>query len=311
MAYEYKHSPPGTTGFRGSGRARRPEGPLSPGRRARAYAIDCEMIEVYLQDNNKLQQAVVSTGIVDESMEVILYARVRKPSSSIVVNDAFVRTSGGLIADYNKGLSIFSTRDVISRLVQEGAIIVGWQIDSDLRALGLEKSIPPEQIIDLAYKFVTTNGHRCKLAEAYRTVFRRNFLAHNAGDDAKVTMELYHYWNEAQKRQTVRVDLSFFCINWHCFKLSNTGMSRGDALWKFLRPRSTDREVLIEEDDGKNAYKLKYRQKADRDAYMLLVKKRLSEHKIYPIGKPLKVGNGKGTEVDFGVFRSHLYRVVR
>eukprot|EP00954_Amorphochlora_amoebiformis_P028972 1392480-Amorphochlora_amoeboformis.AAC.2 len=85
-------------------------------------------------------QAVVSTGIVDESMEVILYARVRKPSSSvrliprflnislpnpspsppptslppllspytselryeIVVNDAFVRTSGGLIADYNK-----------------------------------------------------------------------------------------------------------------------------------------------------------------------------------------------------------------
>eukprot|EP00954_Amorphochlora_amoebiformis_P028971 1392480-Amorphochlora_amoeboformis.AAC.1 len=92
MAYEYKHSPPGTTGFRGSGRARRPgnliceevvlgfiwelglcdelrkfirqrfmfsEGPLSPGRRARAYAIDCEMIEVYLQDNNKLQQVTV------------------------------------------------------------------------------------------------------------------------------------------------------------------------------------------------------------------------------------------------------------
>jgi len=277
---------------------------------AAAYAVDCEMIEVYMPDG-KLQQAVVSIGVVDLSLEVILYARVRKPANSVVVNDTFVKTTGKLSADYNKGLSIFSARDLITRLVLEGAFIVGWQIDSDLRALGLDKVIPPQQVVELTKLFMTTNGHKCKLTEAYRSVFRRNFAAHNAGDDAKVTMELYHYWKDTAKGEIVRFALKFYCVNWHCFKLGSIGMSRGDVLWKFLRPRSTDRQVVLEEDDGKNAYKLKFRQKTDRAAYLLLVKRRLQENKINPQGKPLKLAGGKGTEIDFGYFRSHVYEIVR
>eukprot|EP00466_Bigelowiella_natans_P017419 jgi/Bigna1/75165/fgenesh1_pg.33_\ len=260
--------------------------------------IDCEMIEVYMPDGN-LQRAVVSIGVVDVSMEVILYARVRKPANSVVVNDTFVKTAGGLSADYDKGLSIFSARELIQRLVQEGAIMVGWQIDNDLKALGMDKFMTPEK------------GPKPKLIEAYRTVFRRNFAAHNAGDDAKVTMELYHYWNEAAKGKIVKIDLNFYCITWHYFKLSSTGLSRGDVLWQFLRPRTNDREVVLEEDDGKNAYKLKFRQKADRDAYMLLIKRRLEENNIHPQGKPQRVAGGRGTEMNFGFFRSHLYEIVR
>mmetsp|Transcript_39741 Transcript_39741/g.66572 ORF Transcript_39741/g.66572 Transcript_39741/m.66572 type:complete len:381 (-) Transcript_39741:194-1336(-) len=280
------------------------------GKKASAYAIDCEMIEVYMPDGN-LQRAVVSIGVVDVSMEVILYARVRKPANSVVVNDTFVKTAGGLSADYDKGLSIFSARELIQRLVQEGAIMVGWQIDNDLKALGMDKVVPAQQIVDLTTKFMTANGHKCKLIEAYRTVFRRNFAAHNAGDDAKVTMELYHYWNEAAKGKIVKIDLNFYCITWHYFKLSSTGLSRGDVLWQFLRPRTNDREVVLEEDDGKNAYKLKFRQKADRDAYMLLIKRRLEENNIHPQGKPQRVAGGRGTEMNFGFFRSHLYEIVR
>eukprot|EP00471_Norrisiella_sphaerica_P009391 CAMPEP_0184501776 /NCGR_PEP_ID=MMETSP0113_2-20130426/48517_1 /TAXON_ID=91329 /ORGANISM="Norrisiella sphaerica, Strain BC52" /LENGTH=356 /DNA_ID=CAMNT_0026890657 /DNA_START=99 /DNA_END=1169 /DNA_ORIENTATION=- len=275
-----------------------------------AYAVDCEMIVVYMPDG-KLQQAVVSIGVVDEGMEVILYARVRKPANSMVVNDTFVKTAGGLTADYDKGLSIFSARELVTRLVQEGATIVGWQIDNDLKALGVDRVVPTHQIVDLTKQFVTANGHKCKLIEAYRSVFRRNFPAHNAGDDAKVTMELYHYWNEAAKGQIVRIDLNFFCINWHYFKLGSTGMSRGDVLWKFLRPRTNDRDVVIEEDDGKNAYKLKFRLKADRDAYVLMVKRRLEENNIFPQGKLIRVAGGRGTEIDFGFFRSHVYEIVR
>mmetsp|Transcript_1991 Transcript_1991/g.3778 ORF Transcript_1991/g.3778 Transcript_1991/m.3778 type:complete len:369 (-) Transcript_1991:707-1813(-) len=303
----------GRSSLRGIGRknqSRQGRGVSPQSKKVSAYAVDCEMIEVYMQDG-KVQQAVVSIGVVDESMEVILYARVRKPANSVVVNDTFVRTAGGLTADYDKGLSIFSARDLIQRLVQDGATLVGWQIDNDLKALGVDKVVPVDQIVDLTRQFVTTNGHKCKLIEAYRTVFRRNFPAHNAGDDAKVTMELYHYWNEAAKGQIVKIDLNFYCINWHYFKLGSIGMSRGDVLWKFLRPRTNDRDVVIEEDDGKNAYKLKFRLKADRDAYVLLVKRRLEDNKIFPHGKPVRVAGGRGTEMDFGHFRSHVYDVVR
>lgn len=311
----------GRGGGRGRGGVFPPRRRRSPGRPPvqRAYAIDCEMVEVVSSAQASMygqaavaHRAVVSIGVVDESMEVILYARVRKPATATVVNDTFARTKGGLTADWSKGLSIFSARDLLQRLVQEGALIVGWQIDSDLKALGMERTIPPEQVVDLTNHFQTTNGHKCKLQEAYSTVFRRAFSAHNAGDDAKVTMELYHYWKEAARSQTVKIDLSFYAVTWHSFgALTELKLSRGDVLWKFLRPVTNDREVVLEDDDGKNAYKLRFRQREDRDAYLHVVQRRLKAEQINPVGAAVRLEGSRGTELNFRYFRSHKYEIKR
>ena len=49
-------------------------------------------------------------------------------------------------------------------------------------------------IVVFSEQFVTTNGNKCQLGEAYEYIFQRPAVAHDACDDAKMTMELYHHW---------------------------------------------------------------------------------------------------------------------
>ena len=61
-------------------------------------------------------KALVSIGIVDEQLEVMLYCRVAKPLGSRVVDDSFVRTIGGLGGDWSRGMPYFQVRDCVRTL---------------------------------------------------------------------------------------------------------------------------------------------------------------------------------------------------
>ena len=94
-------------------------------------------------------KALVSIGIVDEQLEVMLYCRVAKPLGSRVVDDSFVRTIGGLGGDWSRGMPYFQVRDCVRDLVNSGASLVGWAIHNDLEGLGLAAEVPKQQQIEL------------------------------------------------------------------------------------------------------------------------------------------------------------------
>ena len=83
------------------------------------------------------RKVTVSVGIVDERLETILYARVMKPRGSHVTDDSFVRTTGGLRPDWDRGVHISVAQELVRRFAETGGgVLVGWQLDSDLSALG-------------------------------------------------------------------------------------------------------------------------------------------------------------------------------
>jgi hypothetical protein len=69
-------------------------------------------------------------------LESLLYARVAVPASAAVVDDSFARTTGGLHADWSKGLPLASAAALVRDMIRSAGVLVGWQVDSDLDALG-------------------------------------------------------------------------------------------------------------------------------------------------------------------------------
>ena len=67
-------------------------------------------------------------------------------------------------------------------------MLVGWQIDGDLAGLRLDELNQDLRVLDLSDFIQTQSNTKCQLAEAYQEVFRRSLTAHNACDDAKMTM---------------------------------------------------------------------------------------------------------------------------
>jgi len=176
-----------------------------------AYALDCEFITVRSRGVEK--RAVVSIGIVDNQLELILYSRIRIPEHFTVVDDSFVRTRGGLNRDWNKGIGIHVTQELIRDFVTSGGILIGWQLEGDLGALGFveaqrraQDNLNPDRTLgqrkdlqlgnnatatirELTDFYRTSGGQKCQLGECYKFIFGRSMNAHNAGDDAKMTME--------------------------------------------------------------------------------------------------------------------------
>ena len=150
--------------------------------RGRMYAIDCEFIEIATPspttgdaDLSTVRKCVVSVGIVDVELEIVLYARVRKPPRMIVVDDSFARTVGGLGSDWTKGVHVEVVRTLLNRFLTGGGVLVGWSLEHDLTALGLKCST--SQIVELTNVYQTESAKKCRLSEAYRSVFnRRSFV---------------------------------------------------------------------------------------------------------------------------------------
>jgi len=182
----------------------------------RLYAIDCEFIEVAspspsgTPDLSTVRKCVISVGIVDVELEIVLYARVRKPPRYLVVDDSFARTVGGLSSDWTKGIHVEAVRTLLNRFLVGGGVLVGWSLDHDLEALGLK--CKPSQIVELTNVYQTETAKKCRLSEAYRSVFNRTANAHHASDDAKMTMELYLNWKRSGFRRHIQVSLKWYVL---------------------------------------------------------------------------------------------------
>jgi hypothetical protein len=239
-------------------------------------------------------------------LETILYARVRQPARCQLVDDSFARTVGNLEPDWSLGIRVDIACALVREFVDDGHVLVGWQIENDLRGLKLEDvlaSAPPEQIIDLSDEFKTGNGNKCQLSEAYREIFGRQGTAHDACADARMTMELYNWWL-AHNMQPTPLQLCWYYVKWHSWHPvpvppgGSTGSGAGAASaagvddnyeafrWKVLRPERSDRSTCIEETDDarRREFVIKFRSDSERVAYWNLVKRRLCN--LYGIDAP-------------------------
>lgn len=241
------------------------------------------------------------------------------------------------VAIPSAGIHIFVANNLLKAFCEQGGLLVGWQLESDLKALGLTEAgvlaadaegHPPygrrmglpigtpahpvdANIVELTDVYRTAeHGAKCTLAEAYTAVFTRTMSAHDAADDAAMTMELYRYWRDAGSPDRISIAVAFHVVNAHTFAPDR----RSELLWRFLRPTRRDRDVVIERDDGENVFQLKFRRLADRDAFVTELRRRVRED-----GPPHGVwwgqevpGEPQGSvQVNCGAFRIHLFEQLR
>jgi hypothetical protein len=106
-----------------------------------AYAVDCEMVLVEEEPGASPTPAVVSIGVVDKQMENILYSRIRISKDAKVLNDSFVRVVGGLRPNWLKGIELSVAQNLLRQFTSAvSGILVGWELQSDLKALGFVKA---------------------------------------------------------------------------------------------------------------------------------------------------------------------------
>jgi hypothetical protein len=185
----------------------------------RAFAVDCEFIEVRQGKGGaeRTFRVTVSIGVVSEQLETILYARVKQPQRTQVFDDSFARCAGKLEPDWALGVRLEVAQSLVRGLLDGGrSVLVGWQaseiaqrhpvaslkccapqVAGDLAGLRLEELQRDPRVLDLSEHIQTASGAKCRLAEAYRAVFSRDLAAHDACDDAKMTMELFNHWRRA------------------------------------------------------------------------------------------------------------------
>ena len=277
-------------------------------------------------------KAVVSVGVVDEQMEKILYARVKVPDDCEIEDDTFVRRQGGLKPDWRKGIELSAAQGLIHHFSRSlRGVVVGWELQSDLSALGFteasalakdEENFPPygrrtrlPQLCDICeltdYYRTAINRNKCQLSEAYNFVFGRQLSAHDAGDDAQMTMELYKHWCDLGNPLHIPIPLKFYNVTVHRF--DNAG-HRAQCLWTFLRPVDSAGRLfkgMKERDDG-TTFKLRFRQKEHQIDYVRFVAERIqgSSDPSAQVSQPQSLSIG-GLEIDCGAFKMHLTEVDR
>ena len=309
--------------------------PAEPLRQPAAYSFDCEFIWVH--DGLSESRTVCSIGVVDDRHELILYSRIQKPPNTTVVCDSFVRTRGGLNPDWDKGVPISVVQGMLQDFVRSGGVLVGWQLQSDLKAMGFEAAAAEMDSVDDSHPFgrredlpfdiarveptgnavtvteltdIFRTANKCKklqLGEAYRHVFGRELVAHNAGDDALMTMELYNHWWKMQPRpDRIPIALQFYVVNAHSFMPSD---QRKEHLWDFLRLVRGERDVLTEQDmQDRNAYKFKFRLEQEREAFLGEVRNRIQGRGLtFGPQQPFEGDYSAGCNIKCGVFKLHLY----
>eukprot|EP00938_MAST-03A_sp_MAST-3A-sp1_P002200 g2200.t1 len=280
--------------------------------KGRMYAIDCEFIEIAspspttgAADLSTTRKCVVSVGIVDVELEIVLYARVRKPPRMIVVDDSFARTVGGLGSDWSKGIHVEAVRTLLTRFLTAGGVLVGWSLEHDLAALGLKCSA--SQIVELTNVYQTESAKKCRLSEAYRSVFNRTANAHHASDDAKMTMELYLNWKRNGFKKHINVSLCWYVVRWSKFISNET---RCQILWSVLRPERSDREIVsLRESSQDGSVSLQFRTESDRSAYLNVILKRVRERRDVTCESIRDTENGR--EMVFNVVTGSVYNITR
>ena len=239
-------------------------------------------------------------------------------------------------------------------LLEDGqSVLVGWQIDQDLGGLRLNELTNHARVLDLSQYISTQGGAKCQLGEACapeggartpgpvqmraakllvltrwgpsigadRTVFSRDAQAHDACDDAKMTMELFTHWRRAGMAPIV------LPMEWHFVHWVQMQPARWEELrWDVLRPERCDRDTCREEElaeelaaaaaeggagavAGAREYRLRFRRASDRVAYFNLAKRRLHQ-RGYSQEFPQFLGDREGS-VAFAVCTANVYEQPR
>ncbi|CAM9678851.1 unnamed protein product [Discosporangium mesarthrocarpum] len=111
----------------------------------------------------------------------------------------------------------------------------------------------------------------------------------------------------------IRISLTGFVVNTHAFRPSR---KRCASLWAFLRPERAGRRVLlVEKDSCTNAYKLIFRCREEREAYLTLVETRLTAAGEV-LGPPEEVptrtkAKGIGYQRSCSLFKIHVFEQER
>ncbi|CAN0175982.1 unnamed protein product [Ectocarpus sp. 4 AP-2014] len=338
----------------------------------RYYAVDIEMVTIEGPEDLPARRAMVSVGVVDERLETLLYGRVAVPRGCKVTDGVFARIQGGLMATWEEGIPASCASDFLRRHVEEGGVVVGWELHNDLDVLGFEKAasqirsgereaLPTERapidgsrvsfktapgngsntsssstarsravespdaaarvgrqrmrVVEVTDLFRTMNGLKCTLQEAYAHCFdRMEEGAHNAAADARMTMELFNLWRRTgEPREPLGLSLSFFLVNFHSFKPSR---SRQASLG-MLRPDGDGAGGIgrgihgaLEKDSGSNTYKLKFRSREGREAYLHCLERKMSAAGLAWEAAPEfvcgKKGARDGYQLSCGSFKMHV-----
>ncbi|CAM9930059.1 unnamed protein product [Ectocarpus fasciculatus] len=104
------------------------------------YAVDIEMVTIEGPDDLPARRAMVAAGVVNERLETLLYARVAVPRGCKVTDGVFARMQGGLLATWEEGIPASCVSDFLRRHVEEGGVVVGWELHNDLDVLGFERA---------------------------------------------------------------------------------------------------------------------------------------------------------------------------
>lgn len=190
--------------------------------------LDCEMM---MCKNGK---QVGRVTILDHNANVI-YDKYIKPESEVV--DYLEKYSGLNCENTNNGISYKQMKNDISKIIGKNTTIVGHGVENDLEALQLYS----ENLIDTAYLFLNSDGHKIKLSQLSKIYFSEAIQSqeHNSVEDALCCLRLLCYKiNEILNFHDPHGE--YLDINVECEEINNISQIKKDRTIYMIREESFD-----------------------------------------------------------------------
>lgn len=145
-------------------------------------ALDCEMMIC------RKGRQIGRISIVDHTGEVI-YDRYVRPDSEVI--DYVEKYSGLNYDNTSRGVSLSQMRKDMLELIGTNTFLLGHGLEHDLEAM----SFYTENVIDTAYLFLSSEGHKTKLAQLSKKYFGKVIqeTSHSSREDALCCLKLLSY----------------------------------------------------------------------------------------------------------------------
>eukprot|EP00922_Rhytidocystis_sp_ex-Travisia-forbesii_P056455 GHVS01083570.1.p1 GENE.GHVS01083570.1~~GHVS01083570.1.p1 ORF type:complete len:223 (+),score=12.59 GHVS01083570.1:151-819(+) len=156
---------------------------------AQAVSIDCEFV------TTRAGKAVASVCVVDEDLQTLLLSYV-KPESRII--DYKTEYSGIIPNNMECAPTLASgIRSEVSRHIR-GRLIVGQDVQRDLRLLGVRYKEKRIRNTAMLPRFLDSSGNKRKLKDLALEFLGESIQdgSHSAAEDARAAMKLYiEFWD--------------------------------------------------------------------------------------------------------------------
>lgn len=145
-------------------------------------ALDCEMM---ICKNGK---QIGRLSIIDVTGKVI-YDKFIQPESEVV--DYVEKYSGLNFENTSKGITLKDMRREMLEIIGIDTVVLGHGLENDLEAMQLYT----ENLIDTAYLFLNSDGHKIKLAQLSKIYFNAEIQSneHDSREDAMCCLKLLSY----------------------------------------------------------------------------------------------------------------------